>query len=435
MIATIKSEVKDNCLYIGGVSLEKLAKEYGTPLYIYDQEDIEYRIDRTKKAFKSRKVETNIAYASKAILTSYIAKLMQHEGLSIDAISLSDMYILKKSGFELKNVYLHGNSKSDEELYYAIENGVGIIVVDNLCEISRIKEIVADLKKKTAIMVRINPDIYAKTHSHLITAEKNAKFGVAKESISLKEELVKLKSEKLIDFQGLHCHIGSQVNNGEAFLTAVNSMIELAYELEKEFGIDVKELNFGGGFAIRQNNAEKEPDTEKLLSGIIKLVDRKAEELDIGLQRVTIEPGRSLVGPAGVTLYQVEAIKQTAGGVNYIMVDGGMTDNIRPSLYGARYDAVIVNKVEAKKQKLFSVAGKCCESGDILIKDIKLPEVCVSEYVALFATGAYNYSMASNYNGLVKPAIVFVKNGKQILTTKREEIAQVHQNDLETEIM
>jgi diaminopimelate decarboxylase len=435
MILTNRSEILNNQLHIGGVALSTLAKEFGTPLYVYDQVDIEYRINNYKEAFSSKQIKTNIAYASKAILTSYVAKIMQKHDLSIDAISIGDMYILKKSGFDLSKVYLHGNSKSNQELSYAIENGIGIIVVDNLEEVDAIKELAYKFNKGVRFMARINPDIYAKTHNHLITAEKNSKFGIAKESKELKEKLITLKDEKLISFQGFHCHIGSQVNNTETFLIEVESMLELAEEFENELGINVNELNFGGGYAIKQRQHESEPPVNDLLRRIVDLVETRKHEYGLSLKKITIEPGRSIIGPAGVTLYKVEATKRTAGDVNYVMVDGGMADNIRPSLYQAIYEAAIVDNAISKSNTITTIAGKCCESGDILIKDIELPNVRVGDYLAVFATGAYNYSMASNYNGLVKPAIVFVKDGKYVLTTKREEVEQIHQNDLETNII
>ncbi|MFP4456549.1 MAG: diaminopimelate decarboxylase [Clostridia bacterium] len=435
MLFTKTSNINNNELYIGEISVKKLAKEFKTPLYIYDQNDIEDRVERYKKAFSSNRLKTKIAYASKALLTDYVAKLMKKLGLSIDAISIGDMYALIKAGFDMKNVYLHGNSKSFLELQYAIENDIGIIVIDNLQEVSKIKALADRFDKTVNVMFRINPDIYADTHKHLITAEKNSKFGIDKDNKELLTVIKEISNDNRLMFRGLHCHIGSQVNNSETFLSEVKSMITLAKKIEDELRITVEELNFGGGYAIKEKGSQEEPSNSELLEIIVKTVEKHVEELNLNLEQITIEPGRSLIGPSAITVYKVEATKKTAGDLNYIMVDGGMADNIRPSLYDAYYEAVVVNNVIPLDCQKSAIAGKCCESGDILIKECLMPKVTDDDYIAIFSTGAYNYSMASNYNGLGKPAIVFVKNNEYRLTTKRQEVEQIHQNDLQNKIM
>ncbi len=435
MLFTKTSKIKKNELYIGEVSVKKLAEEFKTPLYIYDQIDIEERVNRYKEAFSSNYLKTKIAYASKAILTDYVAKLMKKLDLAIDAISIGDMYALIKAGFDMQNVYLHGNSKSISELQYSIENNVGTIVVDNLQEVKKIRILAAKSNKTVNIMFRINPDIYADTHKHLVTAEKNSKFGIDKENKELFATIKDVSNDENLFFKGLHCHIGSQVNNSETFLSEAKSLIELAYKIENELNVSVFELNFGGGYAIKEKSEQKEPSNSELFQSIVESVEKYLKKLNLNLKEITIEPGRSLIGPAGITVYKVEATKKTAGGLNYIMVDGGMADNIRPSLYDAYYEAIVVNNVVSLECQNSAIAGKCCESGDIIIKECLIPKVSGDDYIAVFSTGAYNYSMASNYNGLVKPAIVFVKDDKYRLTTRRQTIEQIHQNDVQNKIM
>jgi diaminopimelate decarboxylase len=435
MLLTKSSDIKNNQLFIGEIAVKDLADEYKTPLYVYDQTDIEFRVNEYKRAFKSNKIKTKIAYASKAILTDYIAKLMQKMDLAIDAISIGDMYALIKAGFDMGNVYLHGNSKSTKEIDYAIKNNIGKIVIDNLQEVEIIKSLSKKYDKKVQVMFRINPDIYAKTHRHLVTAEKNSKFGIDKENGELFTVIKDISKDSNLIFNGLHCHIGSQVNESKTFLSEVKSMIDLAHKLQVEFGVTVKELNFGGGYAIREKGDQKEPDNSALLTSIVEFVEDQIDQQNLNLEQITIEPGRSLVGPSGMTIYSVENTKTTAGGLEYIMVDGGMADNIRPSLYDAYYEAVAVSNVVSTNVNQASIAGKCCESGDILIKEVLMPVVKRGDYIAVFSTGAYNYSMASNYNGLEKPAIVFVKENKHILATKRQTIEQIHQNDVINKVM
>ncbi len=435
MLLTKSSVIKNNQLYIGKISVNDLADEFKTPLYIYDQVDLEHRINVYKKAFSSDILKTKIAYASKAILTDYIAKLMQKMGLAIDAISIGDMYGLIKAGFEMEEVYLHGNSKSKKELDYAIQNKIGTIVIDNLQEVKLIKSLAKKYNENVNVMFRINPDIYAQTHKHLVTAEKNSKFGIDKNNKELFTIISNLAKDSNVSFKGLHCHIGSQVNNPNTFLSEVSSMINLAHKIETDLKVEVFELNFGGGYAIKERSDQKEPDNKGLLNKIVRFVERQKEQLNLNLSQITIEPGRSLIGPAGITVYTVESTKTTAGNLNYVMIDGGMADNIRPSLYAAHYEAAAVKNISKRETKKASIAGKCCESGDILIKETLVPDLKRGDYIAVFSTGAYNYSMSSNYNGLEKPAIVFVKNNKYMLTTKRQSIRQIHQNDIINQVM
>lgn len=435
MLLTNTSEVKGNNLYVAGISIREIANKYGTPLYIYDQQDIENRISEYKRVFKSKHFQTKIAYASKAFLTDYMAKLIKKHELSIDALSIGDMYALEKADFNMENVYLHGNAKSFEEIEYAIVHNVGTIVIDNLQELETIIYLAQKIYKIVNVMIRINPDIYAKTHRHLVTAEKNSKFGISKDSEELISALKVINESKNIVFKGLHCHIGSQVNNSNAFIEEVESMTELAHRIEKDLGMPVLELNLGGGYAIQEFSTQQKPRNDKLLAEIIKFVEEQKRRLSLHLKQVVIEPGRSIVGPGGMTAYRVEATKVTAGDLNYIMVNGGMADNIRPSLYDAIYEAIVVDNVSPKDKMKTTIAGKCCEAGDIIIHETLMPKVDIGDIIVVFSTGAYNYSMASNYNGLEKPAIVFVKDGEHKLVTKRQTVQQIHQNDVNIKVM
>ncbi|QOR34140.1 diaminopimelate decarboxylase [Clostridium sp. 'deep sea'] len=425
----------EGVLTVGNVSTKQLAQKYKTPLYIIDQQCIEENIKNFKSWFSSDILDTQIVYASKALINGYMCNLIAENGLGIDVISKGDMVLLHKCNYPLNRVYLHGNAKSEAELEFALKHGVGRIVVDNFDELDRIKEICTKNDYKTKILIRVNPGVKTHTHKYLRTALDSSKFGISLYRQNSYEKIKQLKNDPHIELVGIHCHIGSQINEEAAFMRTVEVMLNFCLEILNKTGIELTEINYGGGFAIYYAKRDTPPDLSALLPAVIKKTEEQIKKNNLNIKKVIIEPGRSIVGAAGTTLYKIEAHKTTYSGRKYLMVDGGMSDNPRPALYNAQYEAVIVDKMLQDPINRVAVAGKCCESGDILIDDIVFPETKNGDIIAVAATGAYNYSMASNYNGLPRPAMVAVKNSKDILITKREEINRLHECDVNVDTL
>ena len=420
----------EGILTIGNVSTKHLAEKYKTPLYIIDQKCIEENIKNFKSWFSSNTLETQVVYASKALINSYMCDLVAKNGLGIDVISKGDMLLLQKTNYPLNNVYLHGNAKSVEELEMALKIGIGRIVVDNFDELARIKEICQQNDYKAKILIRVNPGVETHTHKYLRTALDSSKFGISLYQKNSFERLKEFKNDPHIELMGIHCHIGSQINEEAAFIRTVEVMLNFCNDIKEKAGLNLTEVNYGGGFAIYYAKRDTPPDLSALLPAVIKKTEEQVKKNKLAIKKVVIEPGRSIVGAAGTTLYKIEAHKTTYSGRKYLMVDGGMSDNPRPALYNAQYEAVIVDKMLQDPANRVAVAGKCCESGDILIDDIVFPETKNGDIIAIAATGAYNYSMSSNYNGLPRPAMVAVKNGQEMLITKREKIEDLHVCDV-----
>ncbi len=426
-------EDSNGALSIGQINTQALAKKYGTPLYIIDQGCIESNISNFKSWFSSDLVETEIVYASKAFINGYICRLVAENGLGIDVISAGDMDLLKKIQFPMSRVYLHGNAKSKQEIKMALALGVGRIVVDNYDELQRIREICAEYSYRANILLRVNPGVETHTHKYLRTALDSSKFGISLYQNDVLSKIKQLSSDPYVRLMGLHCHIGSQINEEAAFIRTVEIMLNFCAEISAQTGIGLTELNFGGGFAIYYAKRDTPPQLSSLLPAIVRKAEEQIVKRNLSLKKIVIEPGRAIVGEAGTTLYKIEAHKTTYSGRKYLMVDGGMADNPRPALYNAQYEAVVVDKLSVDKTERVAVAGKCCESGDILIEDIMLPPTENGDIIAIAATGAYNYAMSSNYNGLPRPAVVAVKNGQEQLVTKRQELQDIHSCDVATD--
>jgi len=415
-------------LEVGGCDLVDLAAEFGTPLYILDETTIRGRCREYKTAFKSRYDNSLVIYACKALCNTAVVKIMNDEGLGLDVSSGGELYTARKANCEIKNIFFHGNNKTKKELKEAVEAGIGRIVVDNLDELKNLDAITRELNKKADILFRVNPGIEAHTHEFIQTGKIDSKFGLAKEKIV---EAVKFANKtKFLNFMGLHAHIGSQILDIKPFKAEVETLCVLAGQILKETGTRIEELNLGGGLGIDYSGSEIVPGINDLAEEIVLTLKQKSKEFDLGEPKLILEPGRSIVGSAGVTIYTVGSVKEIPGVRTYVAVDGGMADNPRPILYDAKYDALLANKARAPKAQNVTVAGRFCESGDKLIQDIDLPKVEVGDILAVFCTGAYNYSMASNYNRVGRPAIVLIKDGAPTLILKRESYEDLILNDV-----
>lgn len=425
------SKVNENGnLSIGAVDTVELVKEFKTPLYVMDQELIETTIDKMKEAFKSTRFNTRIAYAGKAFLSTGMIKLVESKGLDLDVVSGGELYTAHKAGFPMNKVHLHGNNKLVNEIEMAVEFGIDTIVVDNEDEIDKIERICREKGKKQAVLVRIDPGIEAHTHHYIKTSGLTSKFGISLFQDNLFDIIKRLNDSEWIEFKGFHTHIGSQIFQSAFFIFALDEIFKYLDKLKKELGIVVHTVNMGGGFGVYYKEGDDPKPIEEVLSEIITYTEAMEIKYQIGFKELCIEPGRSIVGNAGTTLYEVGGIKETVGGKTYVFIDGGMSDNIRTALYQAEYEAGVVNKLNDTDVREITLAGKLCESGDIIIEKGKLPKATeIGDIVAVTTTGAYCYTMSSNYNRMMRPAVVFVKDGKAKIAVKRETLDDLIRND------
>ena len=425
------SKINENGnLSIGSVDTVELAKEYKTPLYVMDQELIETTIDKMKESFKSSRFNTKIAYAGKAFLTMGMIKLVDSKGLDLDVVSGGEMYTAYKAGFPMEKVHLHGNNKTINELEMAVDFGIKEIVIDNEDEIEKLEKICRQKGKKQSVLIRIDPGIEAHTHHYIKTSGLTSKFGISLFQENLFDIVKRINDSEYIDFKGFHTHIGSQIFQSAFFIFALDEIFKYLDKLKKELGIVVHTVNMGGGFGVYYKKGDDPKPIEEVLSEIITYTEAMEIKYRIGFKELCIEPGRSIVGNAGTTLYEIGGIKETVGGKTYVFIDGGMSDNIRTALYEAEYEAGVVNKLEETEMMEMTLAGKLCESGDIIIEKGKLPKSAeVGDIVAVSTTGAYCYTMSSNYNRMEKPAVVFVKDGKAKIAVKRETYDDLIRND------
>ena len=429
LFGTSKVNEKGN-LSIGGVDTVELVKEFKTPLYVMDQELIETTIDKMKEAFQSNRFDTQIAYAGKAFLSMGMLKLVDAKELDLDVVSGGELYTAYKAGFPMERVHLHGNNKTVEELEMAIEFGIKEIVIDNEDEIDKIERICREKGKKQAVLVRIDPGIEAHTHHYIKTSGLTSKFGISLFQDNLFDIIKRLNDSEWIEFKGFHTHIGSQIFQSAFFIFALDEIFKYLDKLKKELGIVVHTVNMGGGFGVYYKEGDDPKPIEEVLSEIITYTEAMEIKYQIGFKELCIEPGRSIVGNAGTTLYEVGGIKETVGGKTYVFIDGGMSDNIRTALYQAEYEAGVVNKLNDADVREITLAGKLCESGDIIIEKGKLPKATeIGDIVAVTTTGAYCYTMSSNYNRMMRPAVVFVKDGKAKVAVKRETLDDLIRND------
>ena len=424
------SKVNENGnLEIGGVDTVSLVAEHSTPLYVMDQTLIEETIDSMKVAFKSERFETQIAYAGKAFLTMAMVKIVDEKGLDLDVVSEGELYTAYKAGFPMNRVHMHGNNKTTRELEMAIELGIKEIVIDNEDEIIKIENICRKKNKKQAVLLRIDPGIEAHTHQYIKTSGLTSKFGISLFQKNLFDIVKRINDSEFFEFKGFHTHIGSQIFQSAFFMFALDEILKYLDKLKKELGIIVETVNMGGGFGVYYTEEDDPAPIDEVLKEVITYTEAMEIKYRIGFKTLCIEPGRSIVGNAGTTIYSVGGIKETVGGKTYVFVDGGMADNIRPALYQAKYEAAILSKMNEEPDKEVTLAGKFCESGDVLIDKVKLSNPQVGDLVGITTTGAYCYSMSSNYNRFAKPAVVFVKDGKSKVIVKRETLEDLIRND------
>ena len=424
---------EQNHLTIGGVDTVALAKKHGTPLYVMDQGLIEENIETFLTRFQSEKFDTDIVYASKAFVNLAFCKLIADKGLSMDTLSDGDLYIAKRAKFPMERIVMHGNSKSIAELTMALDLGVGVIVVDNHDEFLKLDRLTRERKQMMRVLVRVNPGIEAHTHEYIQTATYSSKFGESIFDPNIFDWLAEMNGAPYLQVEGIHCHIGSQIFESTSFLQAVRVMTEFVAKVETETAIRLTTLNLGGGFGVYYTEGDAPIALGNMLDAMIATLEEEITARNLGLNRVMIEPGRSIVCNAGTTLYSVESRKTTYSGKSYVLVDGGMTDNPRPALYQAVYEGVLANRMGDEPTESVCVAGKCCESGDVLIQSTMLQPAEVGDVLAIASTGAYTYSMSSNYNSVRRAAVVMVKDGQDRLVTKRESFEDLVRNDLDLE--
>ena len=404
---------------IGGVDLADLATEFGTPLYLYDEASLRGQCREYIEEFRSRYPDVKVAYASKAFLNLALVRIFAEEGLGLDVVSGGELAMAVKGGMPPERIYFHGNNKSPQELAYAMEQGCGVVVVDNFYEMETLDEIAGGRGVRQDILLRISPGVDPHTHHHTTTGTLDSKFGFPLETGQAAEALGKALGSGHLNLLGLHFHLGSPIFETEPYAEAIKRALEFAAG-QRAAGLDLQELNVGGGFAIRHTRDDEPPTVARYADVIVSTLNAECQRLGLTPPLLTIEPGRSVVGRAGVALYSVGATKDIPGVRKYVSVDGGMGDNIRPALYGAHYEAVAATRANDPPTESITLAGKFCESGDVLVRDFPLPALRAGDLIAIPAAGGYAPSMASNYNLAPRPAIVMVNDGQARLIRRRE---------------
>ena len=419
-----------NHLVIGKNDTVELAKKFGTPLYVMDEELIRKNCRIYKNAMDKYSNGGTVLYANKAFCTLYTCRIAKEEGLGLDVVSGGELYTALKADFPTEKICFHGNNKTSDELEMAVKNNVGHIIVDNIYELEELEKIAERHNKIQKIMFRIKPGIDAHTHRFIRTGQIDSKFGVALENGEAFDIIKTAAKMKNVKVTGVHCHIGSQIFDIEPFCRAAEIMMNFVGDLKDKLGLEINELNLGGGYGIMYTADDDPIEYDKYIEHVAEIVKDTAKKRGVKMPHIFMEPGRSIVASAGITLYTIGGIKDIKNVRKYVSVDGGMGDNPRYILYQSEYTAVLANRAGDKPTEKVTVAGKCCESGDILLKDTMLPKTEAGDTLAVLATGAYNYSMASNYNRIPRPAVVAVKNGEARVVVKRETYDDLIKNDI-----
>jgi len=407
--------------------LVKLAQKYATPCYIFSESIIRKKCREYVTAFSRRNINFEVNYAGKAFLVKALCSILKEEGLGLDVVSGGELYTALSADFPPEKIFFNGNNKSKEEIEFALKEKIGILIVDNEYELKAIEQLAEKLNIKVKIMLRVTPGVDTHTHKNMQTGQVDSKFGISINQVPdfMKEVLTK----KHLIYEGIHCHIGSQIFDLSSYVLALEEMVKLMRKIKSLWGIDSLNLDLGGGLGVKYLESDTPPSIEYFVNLIVDTLEKETRKNDIPMPKILIEPGRSIIGEAGITIYTIGAIKEITGLKKYLIVDGGMTDNPRPILYNAKYEAVILDKIDTTSKEIVTIAGKCCESGDILIRNLKLPIASLGDLLVVFSTGAYHHSMASNYNGLTKPAVVLVNNGESDLIVERETYADLVKND------
>ncbi len=417
-------------LTIGGCDVVELAREFGTPLYIFDEECIRANCREFYRAFGVKEGRGKVIYAGKAFLTTAMGRIIASEGLGLDVVSGGELYTALTAGFPADAIYFHGNNKSYTELCQALEAGTGRFVVDNFAELELLSRLAGERGQVARVMLRVTPGIEAHTHDYIRTGQIDSKFGFTLPNGQALAAAQRVQELPGLEFKGLHCHIGSQIFELEPYEEAVDVMLELAASIKAATGLTTAELDLGGGFGIYYTDADHPLPVSAYAETIFARVKEKTQVLNLSPPLVLVEPGRAIVGPAGSTAYTVGSIKEIPDVRKYVAVDGGMADNIRPALYGAQYEALLAARAHLPAVETVAVTGKCCESGDMLIWEAALPRVEAGDILVISCTGAYGYTMASNYNRLGRPAAVLVRDGSADLILKREDYSDLIRNDV-----
>lgn len=416
-------------LSIGGVSLTDLAQELGTPLYIYDERTIRESIRAYRTAFERRYPATRVAYAGKAYLGRWLLSILDEEGLYLDVVSGGELYVAHASGFPMERVIFHGNNKTEDELRLALELGCGEIVIDNPHEIDLLEKLGPGARNPLDVMLRISPGVDAHTHQYRKTGLIDSKFGLPIETGDAARAVERIAGIKWLRLLGYHAHVGSQIFEVDPFVAALGILFQFAADMEERVGVKPVRMSPGGGLGIQYESSDPDVDIDDYADRLAGSIGEAVERFRLDPPELVIEPGRSIVGQAGVALYTVGAIKDIPGVRRYVSVDGGMADNIRPALYGARYSVALANR-QAGGAQLVTIAGKYCESGDVLVHDVELPPLNPGDLLAIPAAGAYCLAMASNYNLSLRPAVVVVNDGHYRVVQRRERYDDLLSRDV-----
>ena len=422
---TTEANEKDH-LVIGGCDCVSLAEEFGTPLYVFDEADLRSQCAAFKQEFVQCYPETTVCYSAKAFTAIAMLQLVKEEGLDLDVVTVGELEIARSVGFPMNRIHFPGNNKSAEELEKAVQYGIGHVVVDNLHELDMLINIAGN--RKVNVLLRLNPGIDPHTHKYNTTGIADSKFGLTRSTWD--EALATALAAPSLNVDGLHFHLGSGIFETEPYQKAIEVMLEYAVEIKQKHNYEMKVLSIGGGYGVRYTVEEDPPPLSTWAEVISSEISNRCHELKLSLPRLIIEPGRAIVARAGTALYQVGVTKDIPGIRRYVCVDGGMGDNIRQPMYGARQEALIANRVTAKDTEKVTVAGKYCESGDVLINEISLPPAKPGDILAIAGSGAYAIPLQSNYNASFRPAIVFVRDGKARLVRRREMLEDLTRCDI-----
>ena len=423
--------IRDNGLCFAGMNVESLARKHGTPLYLMDEEKIRDNcrtyVDAMNKYFDGN---AKPLYASKAASFKRIYEIVNDEGMGIDVVSIGEIYTAMKAGMSLENAYFHSNNKTDADVDFAIKNGIGYFVVDNAEELAVIDKYAKIYNVKQKILLRLTPGIDTHTYEAVNTGKVDSKFGTAIETGQAEIITKHALMFKNIDLAGFHCHIGSQVFDSDTFIRGAEIMLDFIADMKVRLGYVCRELSLGGGYGVRYTEDDPTINIYDNIRIVSEVVKEKCKELYLDIPKILMEPGRSIVADAGMTLYTVGTVKVIPGYKNYVSIDGGMTDNPRYALYGSAYTLYLANRVREEANFNCSVVGRCCESGDIIQENVMLPKPVRGDIIAVCTTGAYNYSMASNYNRLARPPIVMINNRQDYVAVKRETLDDIIKNDI-----
>jgi len=421
-------------LEIGGADCVRLAEEFGTPLYVYDETHIRNMMRVYKNTLENEYSGKGLVlYASKAFCCLAIYKIAMQEGIGIDVVSGGELYTALKAGFPVEKIYMHGNNKLSSELELALDNKIGTIVIDSFSEADKLDELATERSIIQNVLIRVNPGIKAHTHAFVQTARTDSKFGFSIFDGTAEKITKYVLAKKNLNLSGYHCHIGSQIFEEQSFVLGAEKVMDFIAQIKRQTGFEAETLNIGGGFGIWYTDEDpklKLSDYSAYLKELIAAVKRKAKENSLKLPELIIEPGRSVIGEAGITLYTVGAIKDIPNVKKYVAVDGGMFENPRYALYQSKYTLLLANRANEKCTEKVSVSGKCCESGDLIAVDVALPEARVGDVMAVFSTGAYHYSMASNYNRNFVPPAILVNEGKAEYIVKPQNYEDIIRNDV-----